>query len=97
MKQDDPNLPPEVEAQIRGKSKAALIDIKVWPENWQAVEVFRRCQWQRSVDHGREFMTHIDATEIHQIATAVDVPFTADLVDRVRVMENEARKHLNAA
>ncbi|WP_024328862.1 MULTISPECIES: DUF1799 domain-containing protein [unclassified Thioalkalivibrio] len=42
---DDQNLSPELKAALRQREERDE-PIDVWPENWDAVEVFLRCQTQ---------------------------------------------------
>lgn len=99
----DPNIPPDVlqrivERTTRRRQAPEQIEVLWW--NLPAVNVFRLCQWERITAGGgmaadRILVSGIAATEIRAVAEALAVPFDADLLDRVRVMEGAARQVLN--
>lgn len=99
----DPNIPAEVLARIVQRSsrrRQAADQIEVFEWNLPAVNVFRLCQWERLAAGGgmtadRILVVGIAASEICAVANALQVPFNADLLERVRVMEGAARPVLN--
>jgi len=74
-------------------------DCPVWPENWQAVEVFiaMATQWRISVGMGGTFYAGLDyaALPVVERRMGVKAAERADCFMRLRVMEHEARRRLN--
>ena len=73
----------------------------VWRENWNAVQVFRRCQWDVSRvvagDRLLALFERISAPEIESVCNLMSIPADArgDVLDGVRVMEAVSRPYLN--
>jgi len=73
-------------------------DFEVWPENWDAVEIFRACdtQWTVLLGLGGLYYEGLDYTRVAGVARDwLGVPLTRDLLARIRVMESEGKKLLN--
>jgi hypothetical protein len=70
----------------------------VWPENWDAAEVFCRCdsQWIVLLGLGGLYYQGLDYQRVTCVARDwLGVTPTRQLLDQIRVMEHEAKKILN--
>lgn len=65
------------------------------PENWDAVQVYQRCQWQTGVGMGGVVYLGIEAAEIEAVARAHGTGFTFQLLDDVRIMTYAAARIRN--
>lgn len=68
--------------------------LEVLEPNWNAVQVFQLCNWQRSGDGNFD---GIQAAEISHVARFADIPEDLDLLERVRIMERVGARELNEA
>jgi hypothetical protein len=70
----------------------------VWPEHWDAVELFRHCatQWTVHLGLGGLYYQGLDYERVASVAREwFEMTPTRKLLWQVRVMEDEARKILN--
>jgi len=76
-------------------------DCSVWPENWQALEVFiaMGTQWRVSVGMGGAFYSGLDYAALPVVERRIGIKAAdrADCFTRLRIMESEARTRLNEA
>jgi hypothetical protein len=79
----------------RGSSE----DFEVWPEHWDAVEVFRSCDTQWTLHLGALgglFYQGLDYRKVASVARDwFGIEPKKELLAQIRVMEDEARKILN--
>lgn len=66
------------------------------PENWDAVRLFEAAgtQWRRAGMTG--IPTGLDLAGAEATARALEIPWTADLLDRLATMERAALEAMNA-
>lgn len=91
----DQLIPPEAVADAQ---REAAEDFEVWPENWDAVEIFRACdtQWNVLLGLGGLYYEGLDYERVAVVARDwMGLPLTRDLLARIRVLENEGKKILN--
>jgi len=88
---DDGNISPELQAQLRERES----DICVWPENWEAVQVWARSQTQWRV--GMAGVIGMDYAGLDVVMQRMDVADKADVFDRIQVMEAVVLQGLNDA
>lgn len=67
-------------------------DFEVWPENWPAVQVFVKSSTQWYSDFGQK--TGLNLPGVESVARALSIPFDADLLDALQVMEAATLKEL---
>ena len=70
----------------------------VWPENWDAVDVFMQCdtQWTVLVGFGGVHHEGLDYRKVASVARDwCGLELSRDLLGQIRVMENEAKQILN--
>lgn len=73
-------------------------DFDVWPENWNAVDVFQQCgtQWTVLVGMGGVFHEGLDYRKVACVAREwCGLELSRELLAQIRVMEHEAKKFLN--
>lgn len=91
--------PPEVVASLR--QPAEPDDCWIWPENWVAVQVFRRLrtQWLREYDgmNGRELYYGLRYEAVEPTLRLLRIPRREwpDTFDRLDVLESAALPLLN--
>lgn len=79
--------------KVIGKEK----ELGVYEENWNSVEVYRRCNWQVQLGGmGGACYTGIAAIEIETVARILGIAVDIELLDCVRCIEGAAAKVLNA-
>ena len=75
--------------------------VAVWPENWQAVQVFcaMGTQWRVSAGMSGLIYMGLEYTALPVVEARLAIPRAdrADLFSRLRVMESSARGELNKA
>lgn len=80
-----------------GETREASVDI--WPENWQALQVFcaMGTQWRVSAGMSGLIWTGLDYTALPVVEARLGVVRAerADLFSRVRIMESSARSEMN--
>lgn len=70
--------------------------VRVWKENWDSVQVFVRCSWNRVVAGDRLVSTGIATTEIEAVARLLGIPRRRlpQVLDDVRQMVGVALPEL---
>lgn len=71
---------------------------EVWPENWDAVQVFCACdsQWTTLLGWGALYYQGLDYAKVASVARDwCGLPLSRELLARIRVMEAEAKQILN--
>jgi hypothetical protein len=86
---DDGNISPELKAQLQKRQGT----IDVWPENWEAVQVWMRAQTQWRV--GMAGVTGLDYAGVDVVLERMGVADKADCFDRLQVMEAVVLKEVN--
>lgn len=79
---DEGNISPELKAQLQKRQGT----IDVWPENWEAVQVWARSQTQWRV--GMAGVIGMDYAGLDVVMQRMDVADKADVFDRIQVMES---------
>lgn len=76
-------------------------EVGIWPENWQALQVFLAMgtQWRVSAGMNGMIWTGLDyiALPIVEARMGVRRAASAELFTRLRIMESSARSELNKA
>lgn len=73
-------------------------EFEVWPENWDAVQIFRQCdtQWTVLIGWATLYYEGLDYQKAASVARDwCGIALTPELLTQIRVMENEAKKILN--
>jgi len=86
-----------IEQYIKLHGRTAEVTQSVLEENWNAVQVYKRCQWNIEAGMAGLVYTGIDGREIESVARGLRVEFDTDLIDCIRFMEQETAKILNKA
>lgn len=81
-------VPPEMAEQIRADLAARAESLEVWPDNHEAVRIFRRAltQWRTSFSG----VIGLDYTALDLVMRWHEVADPADCFTRVQVMEDAA-------
>lgn len=82
-----------------GETREAAV--AVWPENWQALQVFcaMGTQWRVSAGMSGLIWTGLEYTALPVVEARMGIPRAdrADLFSRLRIMESAARGELNTS
>lgn len=84
-------LPPEMAAALAASAAAAAPEaFEVMPENWDAMRLFlaMETQWRRAGMSG--IATGLDYAVLRPVARLFGLATSADLFDRVRILEGAA-------
>jgi len=83
---DDGNISQELKAQLQQRES----DISVWPENWEAVQVWARSQTQWRV--GMAGVIGLDYAGLNVVMDNMNVTDKPDTFDRIQVLESATLK-----
>jgi len=85
-------VPPDAVAQAQAEAIC-----EVWPQHWDALEVFRgaETQWDVLVGSGGVFYQGLNYQKVEVVMGWLGVNGTRELFEQLKVMEAEAKTYLN--
>jgi hypothetical protein len=72
--------------------------LEVWPEQWDAVRLFKACetQWSVLLGMGGAYYQGLDMARVEPVRDWLGIAKSEELLWQLNVMANEAKKYLNA-